>query len=74
MREVLKITTEVKHSLSKDAWNVVGTNCGLKHKIARVPYQVIESSQIITTRNKAEALEHAMFISWCFCNYEKISY
>ena len=58
--------TEVKHSLSKTAWNVVSTQLGEKYKIARVPYLVIEGNEIVTTRNKHEALEHALFISKCF--------
>jgi hypothetical protein len=60
------IKTEVKHSLSKTAWNVVGTQLGEKYKIARVPYIAIEGNEILTTRNKHEALEHALFISRCF--------
>lgn len=74
MRQKPKQNTEVKHSQSKNAWNVVGTDLGGKYKIARVPYEVVESSEILTTRNKAEALEHAMFISWCFCNPDKVQY
>jgi ribosomal protein L20A (L18A) len=74
MRQKPKQNTEVKHSQSKNAWNVVGTDLGGKYKIARVPYQVVEGSEIITTRNKAEALEHAMYISWCFCNPDKVQY
>ena len=69
-----KQNTEVKHSESKNAWNVIGTDWGRKYKIARVPYELVECSEILTTRNKAEALEHAMFISWCFCNSDKVQY
>ena len=60
------IQTTVKHSLSKPAWNIVGVMPGGKYKIARVPYLVVEDDEILNTRNKAEALEHAMFISKCF--------
>lgn len=67
-----KIHTEVKHSQSKSAWNVVGTELGCKYKIARVPYDIVESSEIMTTRNKNQAMEHALFISWCFNNQERI--
>jgi len=74
MRQKPKQNTEVKHSQSKNAWNVVGTDLGGKYKIARVPYEVVEGSDILTTQNKAEALEHAMFISWCFCNPDKVQY
>jgi hypothetical protein len=57
--------TKVVHSESKDAWNVVGTEVGNKFKIARIPYLVV-NNEIFTTRNKNEALEHALFISKCF--------
>lgn len=60
------IRVEVKHSQTKDAWNIVGTELGGKYKIARVPYQVVEGSDILTTRNKAEALDHACFIRDAF--------
>ena len=60
--------------LNKDDSMVVGTDLGGKYKIARVPYLVVEDSEILTTRNKAEALEHAMFISHCFCNPDKVQY
>lgn len=63
-----KIHTEVKHSESKDAWNVIGTTMGEKFKIARVPYFLC-NNVIIDTRNKAEALEHAQFICACFNNH-----
>ena len=64
-----KIRTEVKHSLSNTAWNVVGTVPGGKYKIARIPYAVC-GSDLIDTRNKYEALEHALFISKCFNDYQ----
>lgn len=60
------IRTRVVHSQSKDAWNVVGDTPGCKYKIARVPYVVVEGEDVITTRNKAEAMIHAQFISYCF--------
>lgn len=66
------LRTKVKHSESKNAWNVIGDVPGCKYKIARVPYLVVDDSEILTTRNKAEALEHAMFISFCFNNPERI--
>lgn len=67
-----KQNTIVKHSNSKDAWNVVGTDLAGKYKIAVIPYIVVEGSEILNTRNKAEALEHALFISWCFCNADRV--
>ena len=62
-----RIKTEIKHSESKNAWNVVGIGpLGSKYKIARCPYVVFEDNEIITTMNKHEALEHARFISESF--------
>lgn len=29
---------DIKHSESKDAWNIIGTVLGGKYKIARIPY------------------------------------
>lgn len=60
--------TEVKHSLTKTAWNVCGTNLGGKYKIARVPYNQI-GNEILDTREKGIALDHAIFISDCFNKY-----
>jgi hypothetical protein len=57
--------TKVVHSESKDAWNVVGTDWGGKYKIARIPY-LVTGNDILDTKNKAEALEDALFISNCF--------
>ena len=74
MRQKPKQNTTVKHSKSKNAWNVVGTDPGRKYKIARIPYLVVEDCDISTTINKSEALEHAMYISWCFCNPDKVQY
>jgi len=59
------INTTVKHSESKDAWNIIGTDAGGKYKIARVPYYVSDS-EVLSTMNKMEALEHAVFISDSF--------
>lgn len=60
------IKTKVVHSQTKSAWNVVGVYpLGGKYKIARVPYLVIADEKI-NERNKAEALNHAEFISYCF--------
>ena len=62
---------KIKHSESKDAWNIVGTIAGRKYKIARIPYHALEDSKILTTMNKAKALEHAQFICKCF-NSDKL--
>ena len=66
------IKTEVKYSESKAAWNVVGTKLGCKYKIARVPYVIVDGNSVLTEMEKAEALKHAEFISYCFNNSAKI--
>ena len=66
------IKVEIKHSESKNAWNIVGTNLGQKHKIARIPYLVIHGDEILTEIEKSAAHRHAIFISFCFNNSNKI--
>jgi hypothetical protein len=69
------IETKVVHSQTKPAWNIIGETLGCKYKIARVPYYISEGneSEVINTHNKAEALQHAIFISYCFNNADKIT-
>ena len=67
-----KITTKIKHSESKSAWNVIGTKLGGKYKIARVPYVKVEDSTFITECNSLEAKKHAEWISFCFNNADRI--
>lgn len=67
-----KIKTKVVHSQSKSAWNIIGKQLGGKYKIARIPYLVVDDSEILTTKNKHEALVHAQFISQCFNNSDRI--
>jgi len=66
------ISTKIKHSESKSAWNVIGTKLGGKYKIARVPYVKVEDSTFITERNSLEAKKHAEWISFCFNNSKNI--
>jgi len=68
------ISTIIEHSHSKHAYNVLCTNLGGKHKIARVPYVFIDSNDALTEANKNEALRHANFISFCFNNPNRISF
>ncbi len=56
----VKLTTRVVHSMSKPAWNVIGTKLGSKFKIAQVPY--VDASP----ESKKEARLHALFISFSF--------
>ena len=66
------IYVDIKHSESKSAWNIIGTMPGGKYKIARIPYLVIQDNEILTTLNKKEALDHALFIRKAFnTDYEK---
>lgn len=60
--------TEVVHSLTKNAFNVVNRQLGGKYKIARVPYEVVPGESLISENNKVEAFKHATFISNAFNN------
>lgn len=62
---------EVKHSTHHHAWNVLGTNAGMKRKLAVCNYNVDPSSEILTTRGKSEAMEHAIFIANAFNQDER---
>ena len=59
------VRAKVVHSRTKSAWNVIGTQLGGKYKIARIPY-VAANDESITAKNRAEALHHAEYISFCF--------
>ena len=69
-----KIEVKIKHSESKDAWNIIGAVPGGKYKIARVPYYQTKDkdSEPFNTRQKAEALKHAEFIRFCLNNSAQI--
>ena len=67
-----KIETTVKHSQTKDAWNVIGARLGGKYKVARVPY-VVTGNESVDEYNKNEALEHATFISDCLNAADTVS-
>lgn len=60
------IKTDVVHSGTKAAWNVIGTTLGKKYKIARVPYHISGTHLKLDHIAKQEAFEHAEFISHCF--------
>lgn len=63
--------TEVKHSESKTAWNIVGTIPGDKYKIARIPYvSDPRYSEEINSRERKKALELAKFISESLLNFK----
>ena len=69
MENPLTQKVEIKHSESKDAWNVIGTNVGSRYKIARIPYLVLKDvdyKDMTNTREKAEALKIAEFIVQSF--------
>ncbi len=46
---------EIKHSQTKDAWNIVGTRLGGLYKIARLPYH--QDKRMSDSWNKAQAEE-----------------
>ena len=54
---------KVKHSESKTAYNVIGTNPGLKYKVARCPYMAIPSCDELNERDKEEAKANAQLIA-----------
>lgn len=60
--------TEVKHSESKDAWNVVCLDVGQKYKLARCPYYKSDHPEV-TKANSDESLKIAKFISNSFNRY-----
>lgn len=53
--------TKVVHSESKDAWNIVSDTIGTKYKIGNA---------VLDTKNKSEALRHALFISNALKDYK----
>lgn len=65
------ITTRIKHSETKSAWDICGLKLGGKYKIAIVPYIISEDADVTATQ-KAEAFQHAEYINWCFNNSEVI--
>ena len=65
------IKTRIVHSEKNSAWNVFGTSLDGKYKVVRCPY-VVSNDEESTARERAEALLHAQFISWCFNNSSKI--
>ena len=51
---------EVRHSESKNAWNIIGTRLGSRYKIARCPYEVEPRlSERWNELEKAEQLANA---------------
>ena len=54
---------KVQHSISKDAFNIVGTVVGGNYKIARIPYLVIGNVIKVNDREKAEADANAKLIA-----------
>jgi hypothetical protein len=71
-----KIKTKVIHSQSKNAYNVVSETLGTTYKVARCPYVVVDNVDIDTTlinmKNRLEAFDNAVFISFCFNHFDDI--
>jgi hypothetical protein len=65
------LKTKVVHSKKALAWNVVNASLGGKYKIAIIPYCTSNEPEVLE-KEKAEALEHAEFISYCLNNMNEI--
>ena len=65
------VKTQVVHSQTKSAWNVIGTELGGDYKIARVPYPFVGDEEL-ASRYRNRAFKRAEFISWCFNNSDII--
>lgn len=57
------MTVKVVHSQTKAAWNIVGTQPGQRHKIARLPYQTDASDADWVKRERKEQYEMAVFLA-----------
>ena len=64
----IKYTCVVKHSNSKDAFNVINTKLGANRKVAVVPY-VKEGGNLTMD----EARQDAEFIAFCFNHFANAS-
>jgi len=53
----------IKHSISKDAFNIVGTVLGGNYKIARIPYLRTETLEDVNEKEKLEAENNAKLIA-----------
>ena len=60
-KELPRKVVEIKHSESKPAWNIIGTELGGAYKIARIPYNV-SGNDIIDHDDKERALTMAKFL------------
>ena len=69
--KIKNIECEVKHSETKDAWNILGTGLGRKFKIARIPYLFLEDDEFYKGKRQ-EALSHAEYIAWALNNSEQL--
>jgi len=54
---------KIKHSESKDAFNIIGTITGGRYKIARVPYFLTNAFEKINEREKLESEANAKLIA-----------
>lgn len=53
--------TQIKHSHSKSAWNIVGTMLGDTYKLARIPYNVC-GNESLDEKERGRALKLAEYI------------
>ena len=71
----INIKVKIKHSKSIHAWNIVSMlSTGTKYKIAIIPYYQNDKrgNDVLIIKAKAEALEHAEWICFCFNNVNEI--
>lgn len=63
---------QVKHSETKAAWNIVGTEIGGKYKIAMIPYVTDSRFPEESTVNRKEAFDTAMYLTACLNKKEAL--
>lgn len=63
---------KVVHSLTKSAWNVVGTVPGSTYKIARVPYHFCGDEKL-NQRERSDAYDRAKFIALSLNNKDFVT-
>ena len=54
----------VKHSESKDAWDIVSNTLGHKYKLARCPYLNRDNFKELDSLDKSEAKNNAILMSY----------
>jgi hypothetical protein len=70
----INIKVKIEHSKSIYAWNILSMSTGTKYKIAIIPYSQNnkKGNGFLNIKAKAEALEHAEWICFCF-NFKNVN-